>query len=73
MSDIAKPLHERIDSAIQGNPVLASRTLQFELRAGRIVLRGIVGSYYQKQIAQEVVRKVDGVERIENQLQVALA
>jgi osmotically-inducible protein OsmY len=40
------------------------------MRAGRVVLRGVVPSYYQKQVAQEVVRMVDGVERVDNQLEV---
>jgi osmotically-inducible protein OsmY len=34
-------------------------------------LQGTVGSFYQKQMAQELLRRVDGVERIENQLQVS--
>ena len=72
MSDSASLLQDRIDSAIQDNPYLAGHTLQIEMRPGRIVLRGVVRSYYQKQIAQEVVRVVDGVGRIENQLRVAL-
>lgn len=73
MSERASLLQDRIDSAIQENPHLAGHTLQIEMRSGRIVLRGVVRSYYQKQIAQEVVRLVDGVGRIENKLRVALA
>ena len=72
MSDNASLLQDRIDSAIQDSPHLAGYTLHIEMRPGRIVLRGVVRSYYQKQIAQEVVRVVDGVGRIENQLRVAL-
>jgi hypothetical protein len=29
-----------------------------------------VGSFFQKQMAQEVVLRLDGVQQIENQLQV---
>jgi len=72
MSGSAPLLQDRIGSAIQDNPHLAGQTLQIEMRPGRIVLRGVVRSYYQKQVAQEVVRLVDGVGRIENQLHVAL-
>ena len=71
MSDSARLLRNRIDSAIRGNPHLAGHTLHIEMRSGRIVIRGVVRSYYQKQIAQEVVRLVDGVGRIENQLRVS--
>jgi osmotically-inducible protein OsmY len=70
MSDAAIALHDRIDSAIHGNPHLAGCALHVELRRERIVLQGVVGSYYQKQVAQEVVRLVDGVKQIDNQLQV---
>jgi osmotically-inducible protein OsmY len=73
MSDPTSLLENRIDSAIQGNPQLTGRICHVEMRPGRIVLRGVVRSYYQKQVAQEVVRQVDGVERIENHLEVALA
>lgn len=70
MSDTARPLAERIDSAILRNPYLAGHTVHIEMGPGRVVLRGVVPSYYQKQIAQEVVRMVEGVERVDNQLQV---
>jgi len=70
MSDVATTLFTRIDSAIHGSPHLTGHTLHIEMRPGRIVLRGIVPSYYQKQVAQEVVRMVDGVERVDNQLEV---
>jgi osmotically-inducible protein OsmY len=70
MSDAAKPLADRIDSAIHCSPYLVGHTVRIEMRPGRVVLRGVVPSYYQKQIAQEVVRMVEGVERVDNQLQV---
>jgi len=35
-----------------------------------VVLRGVVGTYFQKQMAQEAVRCVDGVDEIANKLQV---
>ena len=73
MSDTASPLQNRIDLAIHDNPHLTGKIWHIEMRPGRIILRGVVCSYYQKQVAQEVVRLVDGVERIENHLQVALA
>jgi osmotically-inducible protein OsmY len=36
-----------------------------------VILRGKVGSYFQKQMAQEALRGVDGVEAIENCLEVS--
>lgn len=70
MSDAATTLFDRVGSALDRSPHLTGHTLHIEMRPGRIVLRGIVPSYYQKQVAQEVVRRVDGVERVDNQLEV---
>jgi osmotically-inducible protein OsmY len=64
-------LATRISSAIQQNPHLRRRNLRFETEEGRVVLRGTVRSYYQKQMAQEALRRLEGVERIENHLEVA--
>ena len=46
------------------------RTLRIETDGSRIVLQGSVKSYFQKQMAQEVIRKVEGVEQIDNCLEV---
>jgi osmotically-inducible protein OsmY len=64
-------LATRISSAIQENPHLRRRNLRFETDQGRVVLRGTVRTYYQKQMAQEALRRLEGVERIENHLEVA--
>lgn len=64
-------LSDQIRSAISSNPYLTGRKLRFENEQGRVVLRGVVGSYFQKQMAQEAVRRVEGVDEIENALEVA--
>jgi osmotically-inducible protein OsmY len=71
MSGTALTLEERIDSAIHQDPHLSGHTLHIEMRPGRVVLHGVVRSYYLKQIAQEVVRSIDGVRQIDNRLEVA--
>lgn len=63
-------LSERVDSAITTSPYLTGRQLRFETDGGRVTLKGIVKTYFQKQMAQEVVRRVEGVERIDNNLEV---
>jgi osmotically-inducible protein OsmY len=63
-------LDSLISKAIDKNPHLRRRNLRFETEQGRVVLRGVVNSYYQKQMAQEALRWVEGVDRIENQLEV---
>jgi osmotically-inducible protein OsmY len=66
-------LISRIDEAIQTNPHVSGRTLRFETDGNRVVLHGAVASYFQKQMAQEAIRRVEGVEQIENCLEVMWA
>jgi osmotically-inducible protein OsmY len=66
-------LADRVDLAIQTNPHVSGRTLRFETDGSRVVLQGSVRSYFQKQMAQEIVRKVAGVEQIDNCLEVQWA
>jgi osmotically-inducible protein OsmY len=69
MADTA--LEGRVMSALAKNPYLPpGRQVQFEALQGKVVLRGVVGSYYQKQMAQETLRSIEGVHQIENLLQV---
>lgn len=63
-------LIDRVDQAIHGSPHLSGRRFHLEANSGVVVLRGVVDSYYQKQMAQEAIRHVDGVELIDNKLQV---
>ncbi len=64
-------LAERVGSAIATNPYLSGRKLRFEAQDGRVRLNGVVASYFQKQMAQEVIKRLDGVEQIENELEVS--
>jgi len=70
MSTAECTLTKRISSAIDKHPHLTGRGVHFEAREGHVVLRGTVRSYYQKQMAQEALRRLEGVDRIENQLEV---
>ena len=63
-------IEEQIGAAIEHSPYLPGKNLRVETDAGRVVLEGVVGSYYQKQMAQETVRRIDGVQSIENRLKV---
>jgi osmotically-inducible protein OsmY len=64
-------LAERVEGAIHTNPYTSGRRLRFETEGGRVILQGIVASYFQKQMAQEIVRRVEGVEQIDNHIEVA--
>ena len=64
------PLEARVHCAIEQNPYIAPRTLRFETHDGRVTLRGRVATYFQKQMAQEAIRRVAGVREIANELEV---
>jgi osmotically-inducible protein OsmY len=51
-----------------GYPAL--QHISCEFRAGVLTLRGHVPRYYSKQIAQSVVGQIEGVEQIDNQIEV---
>jgi osmotically-inducible protein OsmY len=61
---------EKVSSALRQNPHLQSRNLRFEASEGRVTLRGQVNSWYQKQMAQETLLRLEGIDSIENQLEV---
>jgi len=63
-------LSDRVLTALERNPYFSGRNLYFEADEGRVRLRGVVRSYFQKQMAQEAVRRIDGVSEILNELEV---
>ena len=73
MPEFENTLAHRVDQAIQSNPYVNGRTLRFETAGTKVVLQGYVKSYFQKQMAQEAVRRVDGVKEIDNCLEVLWA
>lgn len=44
--------------------------IDFEFQGGTAILQGRVCSFYAKQTAQELIRNIDGVDEIRNQLEV---
>jgi osmotically-inducible protein OsmY len=71
MNQTVRSLEDKVGSALQQNPHLMGRTLRCETHQGRVTLRGVVRTFYQKQMAQESVRRIDGVDEILNELEVA--
>lgn len=67
---ITRPLFEQINEALVSNPHLPNLGVRVEASEGRVVLKGNVRSFFQKQMAQEAIRRIDGVESIENLLEV---
>jgi hypothetical protein len=62
-----KDLAERF---LHSNPYLALRNISCDYLGGVLSLRGCLPSYYLKQLAQEAVADLDGIDHIDNQIQV---
>jgi osmotically-inducible protein OsmY len=63
-------LEGRVQRALQCHPNLTNGRLTSETNDGRVTLRGVVTTYYQKQIAQELMRSIEGVREVVNHLEV---
>ena len=66
-----RQLRDKVAHAIDAAPHLNRENLRFETREGHVILRGVVGSYFHKQMAQEAIRGIDGVEGIMNEVEVS--
>jgi osmotically-inducible protein OsmY len=67
---LSAPLSQRVQEALTTSPHVSSRQVRVEAADGRVVLKGSVRSFFQKQMAQEAIRRIDGVESIDNLLEV---
>jgi hypothetical protein len=63
-------LLDRVDTILSTSPYLSRRKVRLETESGRVTLRGEVDSFFQKQMAQEAIRRLDGVREIYNELEV---
>ncbi len=63
-------LEERIGFAADDSPYLTHPSISIEAQSQRVTVRGVVSSYYEKQMAQETLLRVDGVESVDNHLEV---
>lgn len=68
--DDAHDLHFKVHFVLTHNPYLAGRDIRCEIVDADVTLKGIVRSYYQKQMAQESLRRIGGIHRISNEIAV---
>ena len=61
---------ELAEGRLRRNPYLALKNVACDCRGGVLVLRGCLPSYYLKQVAQEAVARLEGVQAVDNQIQV---
>ena len=66
----SRELLARVDSAIKDNKHLSRHQVFCQEESGIVVLHGRVGSFFQKQMAQEALKRLEGVEKIINELEV---
>jgi osmotically-inducible protein OsmY len=70
------PFNQQQEIETQGHallrqaPYMELRHVTCEFHEGILTLRGSVSSFYMKQLAQTVVRSLDGVERLLNRVEV---
>lgn len=70
MQIIDATLEERVGFVVDDSPYLSGQSIAIDDNGQRVVVHGTVGSYYEKQMAQETLLRVDGVESVENHLEV---
>lgn len=58
----------RARAALSASPLPGLRGLSVELVESELLISGAVNSFYQKQLAQELVRAIAGVVPIRNQI-----
>src|SRR5262245_33857810 len=70
-----KDLRERVvaegaEHRLRSNSYLALKNVSCAFREGVLTLRGCLPSYFLKQMAQTAVNRLEGVQRIVNEIQV---
>ncbi|HVX16041.1 MAG TPA: BON domain-containing protein [Pirellulales bacterium] len=68
-----RDLERRVVNYLAGRHVPGLRHLEVEARNGTVTLRGRVYSFYEKQLCQESCRRVAGVVRYVDAVDVAYA
>ena len=58
------------ESSIRRVGRFATRSVSCSYHEGVLILRGLVPTYYLKQIAQTTVMGIDGVEQVDNRIEV---
>jgi osmotically-inducible protein OsmY len=68
--DKTEQIAEAAKRRIVHQPHLSVQRIWCDFDAGRLILRGQVPSFYFKQLAQEAVADMEGVEQVVNEIEV---
>ena len=63
-------LTEQVQNVLFLHPHLRQRSVRMTTENGNVTIQGSVNSYFEKQMAQEALRNIQGIKTIENQLEV---
>ena len=61
-------LLQRVQTAIIHHPHLDGRKISYSTSGKNVVIQGKAKSFYEKQMAQELLRTIEGVGKIENKI-----
>lgn len=64
-------LNERVAASLHARGYPSLNRIQCDADGDHVVLRGALGSFFLKQVAQDVAMKVPGVAQVTNQIEVA--
>ncbi len=70
LSTASARIEHLVQSRLRGSPYPAIQRLSCDFADGRVVLSGRVRSFFEKQVAQESIADVDGVDQIVNGVEV---
>jgi osmotically-inducible protein OsmY len=65
-------IHAKVVAKLIGNPEAPARNINVDVVSNVVTLRGKVGTPEEKSEAQRLAQETEGVERVENQLRVAV-
>ena len=68
----AGSLSQQVQNAVVHNPHVNHHRIHFRTKENRVTIEGTADSFFEKQMAQEALRKIDGISAIENKLSVEL-
>ncbi|MCC6127492.1 MAG: BON domain-containing protein [Pirellulales bacterium] len=69
-ADDSQNVAKSVRSSLEQSAYHVLRTVSFSYEHGVLLLRGQLPTYFHKQLAQEAVRRINGVTRIVNQIEV---
>jgi len=70
--DKSEAIVQTVQKCLEGSAHTVLRTVSVSYERGVLFLRGRLPSYFHKQLAQEAVRRIDGVARIVNEIEVPI-